>query len=547
MNYTEMESKVREATNDDAWGPTGQLMQELAQATFSYEYFPEVMSMLWRRMLIDNQSNWRRTYKALIVLNYIVKNGAERAVTSTREHIYDLKGLENYTYIDENGKDCGVNVRHRVKQLIEFIQNDDALREERKKAKKNRDKYVGVSSDGTSFGSANIRFNNSFSDSPRYDEELGFRSSSSSDANHKSKTESTMKSNINDKDEEKSSSEITNGSKKSNSKTTSSPSLTQKTPSSNDAIKTLSEQTKTPSKPNPVIDLLSDLTMDNDNQDLSSLNFNQSSPVPKNVESMVPTKSADQDLKEIVKNIDIFSSKRQRPTKSNKSNIPDLTSKNPNPSFSASGKKSSNQNDMFALRDDKIAETTHKVSPKNIDVSLFETNNNPSSSSQIFNSIPTTASSPLDEFNLLSISKPQVDVKSVGQSQVNTTTILTSQSTTKKSSSTAIDDLTSLNLITADDPFGLNQMNIMDESKSGMGNTPLAPESNMMNQSASSQVKSSASGKSSALPATWDSLVAGTKFNLDLDNLMSPDGNKGAKPSLNQLAKKKIDNDDLFG
>lgn len=63
MNYTEIEGKVREATNDDPWGPTGVLMQELAHATFTYEHFPEVMSMLWRRMLQDNKTNWRRTYK----------------------------------------------------------------------------------------------------------------------------------------------------------------------------------------------------------------------------------------------------------------------------------------------------------------------------------------------------------------------------------------------------------------------------------------------------------------------------------------------------
>ncbi len=63
MNYTEIEGKVREATNDEQWGPTGQIMQELAHATFTYEHFPEVMSMLWKRMLQDNKTNWRRTYK----------------------------------------------------------------------------------------------------------------------------------------------------------------------------------------------------------------------------------------------------------------------------------------------------------------------------------------------------------------------------------------------------------------------------------------------------------------------------------------------------
>ena len=64
MSYTEAEAKVREATNDDAWGPTGPLMQEVAQYTFTYEHFPEVMGMLWKRMLVENnKKNWRRIYK----------------------------------------------------------------------------------------------------------------------------------------------------------------------------------------------------------------------------------------------------------------------------------------------------------------------------------------------------------------------------------------------------------------------------------------------------------------------------------------------------
>uniref|UniRef100_A0A182JZQ3 ENTH domain-containing protein n=1 Tax=Anopheles christyi TaxID=43041 RepID=A0A182JZQ3_9DIPT len=147
MNYTEIEGKVREATNDEPWGPTGPLMQELAHATFTYEHFPEVMSMLWKRMLQDNKTNWRRTYKSLLLLNYLVRNGSERVVTSSREHIFELSSLENYTFVDENGKDQGINVRHKVRELIDFIQDDDRLREERKKAKKNKDKYIGMSSE----------------------------------------------------------------------------------------------------------------------------------------------------------------------------------------------------------------------------------------------------------------------------------------------------------------------------------------------------------------------------------------------------------------
>lgn len=53
--------------------------------------------------------------------------------------------------LDENGKDQGVNVRHKVKELVEFVQDDDRLREERKKAKKIKDKYTGMSSDSMGY------------------------------------------------------------------------------------------------------------------------------------------------------------------------------------------------------------------------------------------------------------------------------------------------------------------------------------------------------------------------------------------------------------
>jgi len=67
MNYSEVEARVREATNDDAWGPHGAIMHEISQYTFTYEHFPEVMSMLWKRMLHESKKNWRRVYKVMCV------------------------------------------------------------------------------------------------------------------------------------------------------------------------------------------------------------------------------------------------------------------------------------------------------------------------------------------------------------------------------------------------------------------------------------------------------------------------------------------------
>lgn len=39
--------------------------------------------------------------KALLLLAYLIRNGSERVVTSAREHIYDLRSLENYHFIGD--------------------------------------------------------------------------------------------------------------------------------------------------------------------------------------------------------------------------------------------------------------------------------------------------------------------------------------------------------------------------------------------------------------------------------------------------------------
>lgn len=64
----------------------------------------------------------------------------------------------------------------KVKEIIEFIQDDEKLREERKKAKKNRDKYVGINSEFASRSSSYNDFSSS-SSSSNYNKSSNFKSS----------------------------------------------------------------------------------------------------------------------------------------------------------------------------------------------------------------------------------------------------------------------------------------------------------------------------------------------------------------------------------
>jgi epsin len=76
-NYSDAQVKVREATSNDPWGPSSTLMSEIADLTYNVVAFTEIMQMVWKR-LNDHGRNWRHVYKALVLLEYLIKTGTEK-------------------------------------------------------------------------------------------------------------------------------------------------------------------------------------------------------------------------------------------------------------------------------------------------------------------------------------------------------------------------------------------------------------------------------------------------------------------------------------
>ena len=78
------------------------------------------MDGLWKRKLASGVRSTRyldrrlesipsNPSQALVLLEYLVKNGSERVVDDARSHISTLKMLRNFHYIDDKGKDEGIN------------------------------------------------------------------------------------------------------------------------------------------------------------------------------------------------------------------------------------------------------------------------------------------------------------------------------------------------------------------------------------------------------------------------------------------------------
>ncbi|PWW74527.1 ENTH-domain-containing protein [Tuber magnatum] len=133
--YSSTQVKVRNATSNDPWGPTGTEMSDIAHMTFetTHEFF-EIMDMLDKR-LNDKGKNWRHVLKALKVLDYCLHEGSEHVVVWAKDNIYIIKTLREFQFIDEDGRDQGLNVRISAKELTSLIMDEDRLRNERKDRK----------------------------------------------------------------------------------------------------------------------------------------------------------------------------------------------------------------------------------------------------------------------------------------------------------------------------------------------------------------------------------------------------------------------------
>lgn len=139
-NHTLAEVKVREATSNDPWGPSTTLMSQIADLTYNGMAFAEVMSMLWKRMN-DHGKNWRHVYKSLVLLDYLLKTGSEQVADHCRDNIHHVRTLRDFQHVEE-GKDHGVSVRERAKQIVSLLEDDARYRSEREKTLAARERYA---------------------------------------------------------------------------------------------------------------------------------------------------------------------------------------------------------------------------------------------------------------------------------------------------------------------------------------------------------------------------------------------------------------------
>ena len=166
---TDLEKKVFEVLSHKNWGASSTILNELARDTYDYEKYNVIMKLMWEAM-DGRPAAWRQVFKSLTLLEHLIKNGSDRAVEDARSHGHKIRSLYNFNYY-EGTTDRGVGVREKAKQIMEVLQDNDRVREERQKARQLREKFgggMGMSGVGSNGGKYEGYGNDSYSGGSGY-------------------------------------------------------------------------------------------------------------------------------------------------------------------------------------------------------------------------------------------------------------------------------------------------------------------------------------------------------------------------------------------
>ncbi|KAI0756073.1 hypothetical protein C8Q80DRAFT_1092406 [Daedaleopsis nitida] len=142
--YSHTQIKVRNATCNDPWPPSGKEIYELAQMTYNQGDFVEIMEVIDKR-LNDKGKNWRHVFKSLVVLDYLLHSGSENVILYCQENLYEIKTLREFQYVDDEGHDEGSNVRHKAVDIVNLLSDMGRLLHERQVRSHMHDRMTSTS------------------------------------------------------------------------------------------------------------------------------------------------------------------------------------------------------------------------------------------------------------------------------------------------------------------------------------------------------------------------------------------------------------------
>ncbi|KAH9767683.1 Dolichyl-phosphate beta-glucosyltransferase [Citrus sinensis] len=136
-DVTLAELLTEEATNGNPWPPDTRTMNIISRAAFEVDDYWRIVEILHQRLLKFDKKNWRASYNALILLEHLLTHGPKRIAEEFQsDHEDVIKQMGNFQYIDEKGFNWGSSVTKLSQRILELLQSEQLLTEERARARK---------------------------------------------------------------------------------------------------------------------------------------------------------------------------------------------------------------------------------------------------------------------------------------------------------------------------------------------------------------------------------------------------------------------------
>eukprot|EP01006_Ploeotia_vitrea_P015400 TRINITY_DN43_c0_g1_i1.p1 TRINITY_DN43_c0_g1~~TRINITY_DN43_c0_g1_i1.p1 ORF type:complete len:926 (-),score=57.67 TRINITY_DN43_c0_g1_i1:77-2707(-) len=120
-------------------------MRNIATYTFNHSFRSEVMEEIKHQ--IDNPPDqWPSIHKALILLDFLLRNGSEYLIDDVKQWRRRLHFLSKFSHVDGE-EDSSRVVRHRARKIIRFLNDPMEIIFERRKAKELQHKCTSYSSE----------------------------------------------------------------------------------------------------------------------------------------------------------------------------------------------------------------------------------------------------------------------------------------------------------------------------------------------------------------------------------------------------------------
>ncbi|GAQ84376.1 epsin [Klebsormidium nitens] len=138
---TELDLLLAEATSNEAWGPDSRTMARIAAASRRFDDFEPIMAFLWKKLeetlslaARGKLTAWRPAQKALVLLEYLLMHGGERAIKDVELRVYVFEDLAGLQCADKQGFDCAQGIRARAAHICSLARSDGTYQAERARA-----------------------------------------------------------------------------------------------------------------------------------------------------------------------------------------------------------------------------------------------------------------------------------------------------------------------------------------------------------------------------------------------------------------------------